>query len=354
MGFYCLAGAILFSQPKRTRILAAMAGIPLALSVWTTQSFLNPTVILLVWFLVRDRANFGWLAASTIGCGLVLLAILGLQGGLPAFLDSMFWTVRNYSSANRLPFGYNVNPISMRYWLSVYPGTWGIPFVLLGTLGLIVWKRDRRLELPFLFCFGLLLTAYPKWDSSQLLYLTGPFLALGLAQVIQSLPVRAEPFWQAALLMPAAFFLLAGYAVGDSRSEITLPSGHLSGTAENVAAIQGIAERIPENSTLFVYPYLTALYPLLHARNPNRYEYLQPGMMSLEDETIALAGLTAAPPQFIYWHVFPASEILKIWPNTDPSRLTFPRVERFIESKYDPGPEFTNTQFVGRIWTLKR
>ena len=49
-----------------------------------------------------------------------------------------------------------------------------------------------------------------------------------------------------------------------------------------------LEQRIPEGENVFVLPYLPVIDYLLKTRNPTSYSWLQPGMMSHEDEAIVL------------------------------------------------------------------
>ena len=68
--------------------------------------------------------------------------------------------------------------------------------------------------------------------------------------------------------------------------------------------------------------------------NPTRFSYLQPGMMSDNDEAVVLSELSARPPQRVLYENITPAQILNIWPGTDPARLRLNRVEDYLAAHY--------------------
>jgi hypothetical protein len=56
--------------------------------------------------------------------------------------------------------------------------------------------------------------------------------------------------------------------------------------------------------------------------------------MTPRDVETALAGLRAHPPRWIIWHDFTEAFILRNWPASDRSRLSFPEMENFFTTNY--------------------
>ena len=83
-----------------------------------------------------------------------------------------------------------------------------------------------------------------------------------------------------------------------------------------------------------MYPYLPVAYFLTLRKNPTRYSYLKPGMMSDSDEATALAELQAAPPPRVLYYDLSTTLILKLWPHSDPSRLRMLRLEEYLARNY--------------------
>jgi hypothetical protein len=88
--------------------------------------------------------------------------------------------------------------------------------------------------------------------------------------------------------------------------------------------------------SLFVYSYMPVLYSLSGGVNPTPYSFLQPGMMTAEDERTALWYLQTKPPEYVLFSRPPLQDLLRIWPNTDPARVRMPALESWIESNYAP------------------
>ncbi len=61
---------------------------------------------------------------------------------------------------------------------------------------------------------------------------------------------------------------------------------------------------------------------------------MQPGMMSIDDETVVLGELRAHPPEFILRQYLPDEQVYQVWPGSDRNEMTFPAIENFIYSNY--------------------
>lgn len=353
MALYSLAAVALFSSPKPTRRAAAVAGSLLALAAWTTQSFAWPLALIAIYLIARDRSIAVPMIVAATLTGIIPAIVIAAQGALHPMIENLRWIVVNYQEANRVHYGYYFPGTPLRYMPHILLSILMAPIAALLGIYLIAVRKQRDLVFPLIFVLAVFPTAYPKWDALQLLFLTGPFVALLIAMVWRQLPERFTPIAQALLLMPTAFFVLHVYSLTDVMSNHASRVGSLMGTPENVAAMEQLEAAIPEGSKVFVYPYMTALYALLKVENPTRYEFLQPGMMTAQDERKVVADLEKTPAQFIYWHNLPDTEILKIWPNTNPVRLRFPELEAYIRTKYTPDKEIVNTHFAGRLWILK-
>jgi hypothetical protein len=95
--------------------------------------------------------------------------------------------------------------------------------------------------------------------------------------------------------MPFAFppeysFAFAGIAtlfagcVRDRLSLVPTRAGYLLADEQSGLVLEKLEQTVNRGWTLFVYPYVTSLYPLLDVINPAPYVYLQPGMMNARDE----------------------------------------------------------------------
>ncbi len=114
---------------------------------------------------------------------------------------------------------------------------------------------------------------------------------------------------------------------------------------EDGEAYAALEQRIPEGESVFVFPYLPVINFMLKTRNPTSYAWLQPGMMSHEDEAIALRELEAGPPRFILRQYYPDVRVFSVWPNSDRSRMRFPSIDDFIASRYTAVDKVSSPHF---------
>jgi hypothetical protein len=84
-------------------------------------------------------------------------------------------------------------------------------------------------------------------------------------------------------------------------------------------------------ASLFVYPYLPIAYFLTQARNPTRYAYLNPGMMTHADEAAVLAQLQADPPEWLLYLRLSREEFLRVFPHGGNAGLAIPDAGRLAE-----------------------
>ncbi len=120
------------------------------------------------------------------------------------------------------------------------------------------------------------------------------------------------------------------------------PSGRRN---DDAAFLRDLQREVPRGSSLFVFPYLPIASFLTLSQNPTRYSYLQPGMMSDQDEAAALAELRKSPPARVLYFNLAERELLETWPASDPARLRFHGLETYLAANYHQ---------VGCIRTSKR
>jgi hypothetical protein len=182
---------------------------------------------------------------------------------------------------------------------------------------------------------ALLLSTYPRWDLTHLVYISPVFYVLAAWLLADTLRPAARL---------AAFGLVAFYsvvfsfqAVWERRSLTPLSTGIgvLRGSKEDIAAVRSLTQSIPPGRTVFSFPYLVMMGFLVQGRNPTSFPYLQPGLMDAADESAALAQLSRTPPEWIVYADVPPEAILRMWPSSDPARLRFPRIEAWIAACYE-------------------
>ena len=86
---------------------------------------------------------------------------------------------------------------------------------------------------------------------------------------------------------PADFRLFGPLFAGCVRDRLSLVptrAGYLLADEQSGRVLEKLEQTVNRGSTLFVYPCVTSLYPLLDVINPAPYVYRQPGMRNARDE----------------------------------------------------------------------
>ena len=255
--------------------------------------------------------------------------------------------------ANKFPYGRFPSVVPTRYFLQVYLGAICIPLFFILASGCFAWTRDRRLILPTVLCTALFTTAYPKWDAYSLFFISGPFFVLCFALAYRFIPDSLQHLAQGLSLAVFAYLLIGAWTLPDRLTVIPTRAGTLMGDPASERVMAKLEARIPARSSVFVYPYLTGLYALLDVEVRLRHDYLQPGMMNAQDENLVLEDLRKTPPQFIFWQNFPDADIVRLWPNSNPAKHRFTRIETWIRERYQPDIETTESNIRGQLWVLK-
>ncbi len=337
------------------------AGALAAGAAWSTPPYLIPLAVLIVWTAMREpRFSLAWLAAGASLISAPAILWLTWHGALIPMLDKLVWASRQYSVANRVPFGY-------------YPFAFQALHQATGALGAsLAWIKDVRMIIPVVLipaalvlgaiqmargrwkgpaallvwlAFAMLLTTWPRWDVNLLIGVTPPcfviLIILAEERLGSGLNTGANKAIQAVILAAYALAVTVsfGYAselVSTVNSFDYFPTrlGLLRNIPDDGDAYASLEQRIPENETVFVFPYLPSIGYALKTRNPTSYSYLQPGMMSHADEAITLRELQANPPEFVLRQYFPDDQILSVWPDSDRSEMRFPSIEDFIAAGY--------------------
>jgi hypothetical protein len=181
---------------------------------------------------------------------------------------------------------------------------------------------------------ALIAAAYPRLDITHLVF-AAPFFYAALAPQVAAWKssVTRVAACMSAMLVTTLFSI---YTVVQHASEqaFMARAGEMRATAEEAALVRKLEQQIPKGSSLFAYPYLPITYFLTMAENPTRYSYLQPGMMTDEDEATAIAELERRPAsRVLYWNLTEEA-ILRVWPYSDRSRLRLRRMEAFLAERY--------------------
>jgi 4-amino-4-deoxy-L-arabinose transferase-like glycosyltransferase len=341
----------------RARWFWFAAGALAASAAWSTPPYLIPLAVLMIWTAIREpRLSLAWLAAGASLVSAPALFWLTRHGALIPMLDKLVWASRQYSVANRVPFGYY--PFGFQSlqqatgvlstclaWIKdvrmVIPVVLIPAALILGAIQVVRGRWKGPAALLVLLAFAMLMTTWPRWDVNLLIGVTPPCYVLLIILAEERLHAGANKAVQAAILAAYAVAVTAsfGYAFQllstvNSFNYFPTRLGLLRNIPQDGDAYAALEQRIPENESLFVFPYLPSLGYALKTRNPTSYSYLQPGMMSHADEALTLRELQANPPGFILRQYFPDDQILSVWPNSDRSEMRFPSIEDFIAASY--------------------
>jgi hypothetical protein len=359
---------------RRASLGFALAGALAAAAAWTTPPFLLPLLVIAVWLAVhRQWRQIALVAAGMLAVSVPAILVLARQGALLPMLDKLVWASRQYSVANRVPFGY-------------YPVAFKATHEAVGAVNwLFAWLKDVRLAIPTALipaalavgfiqmvrgrwkgpaallvwlALAMTLTTWPRWDVNLLIGVTPPcyvILTIWCEELARS-PRKAV---QMAVLTAYILTITLSFAYAadlfttvDSFTYFPTRLGLLRNIAEDGDAYGALEQRIPQGATLFVFPYLPSIGFALQTRNPISYCYLQPGMMSRADEAQALAELEAHPPRFILRQYFPDRQILNVWPNSDRSLMRYPSIEHFIEQRYTNVDKVQSPHFQLTVYEL--
>jgi len=353
---------IMAGMPKRSRVLFVLAGVCAGAAAWVTPPFLIVVATLGAWVLWREesRRHAVFYALGVVLPSLLAVAVLAKQHAFGPMLQHLLWAGANYSQANRVMYGAVllrdpemffggregmglVSP-ALRLFAAALPSI--LPLAAYAGLGLLWWKKYKHQDTkapsgtaPQLLRFmmvasaALLAAAYPRLGAAQLLYLTPVFWVLCACVLHESLRER----WRtpcAVVLGLLACALLVGASTATLPRSIATRVGDVRCSSRHYALLSALQAKIKPGDTLFVHPYLPMLYFVTGGVNPTRYSFLQPGMMTGQDEANAVAELKARPPRWVVWHDFSPELILANWPNSDPKRLHFRAVEDFILINY--------------------
>jgi 4-amino-4-deoxy-L-arabinose transferase-like glycosyltransferase len=307
--------------------------------------------------------------AAFLGGGAVVTATGALylqwNGALLPMIQSMRWTSAHYTAANSVLYGNILmdRAAGAQSWATYLPAAlYALVPAILPVAALAGWlwylrRRENRAmaaEIPWLLAAAaaLVLSAWPRWTSSALLHT----LALSwflCALLFHRLTAPRQRYWLSAALLLAAAASVAGKSMAalDYWPRETRV-GTLRAPADESEFLGALERRIQAGDSLFSYPYMPSAYYFLNARNPTRYSFLQPGMMTREDEWLAVAELEAAPPHWVIYEDFPPAAVLAIWPGSDPALIPMEIVNGYLRENYRPAETVTGPW--GKVMVMER
>jgi hypothetical protein len=262
---------------------------------------------------------------------------------LPYLLPSLLWASRNYSDANRVPYGFLIGGIdnifaggsAMFAAIAAVALSAILAPAICPALNLLaarrIWRGPAEVGLVTACSIALAASTYPRIDTAHLTNVLAPSLAVSVWVLS-----RWKLGKYVAGVVGFASVMLFHYIVETSwkaeRRETR--SGSVRGKALELEALAFAQDSVPAGASLFVYPYLPMMYFATGGVNPTQYSFLQPGMMTESDESTVLDSLRKSPPEYVLFYLVPPEELLRIWPNSDLKRLRMRALEGWIQSNY--------------------
>lgn len=325
------------------------AGLLAAAAACATPSLALVALPLAVWSLRSGRKDAAAFAAGCAAVGTVLIGVLAAGGALPGFLETLRWVPENYFPANRVRYGVLMAAIPVRSLMGIPAALaqFGYlmlpallpPLVLAGWM-LYWWRRPNARaqsgDLMFLMAAAcaLVFATWPRWTVEQLHFALAPVFVLAGLLLHRTLPETFRRNFYILILCLTAWAAVNRSLSGLNYGTLTTRAGAMRGDRGDDEYMQGFERHIARGESLFVYPYAPSLYFLLDGRNPTRYSFLQPGMMTRADEQHALAELKARPPQWVVLSEIPAEAVMRVWPGSDPERIPMQALRQYLKDKY--------------------
>jgi hypothetical protein len=296
---------------------------------------------------------------------LLTFAYFGAQHALPQMVADWLWPLRHYSHANAVPYGWQNWSDEARH--SMFSGCFVrvilsalliapcfilpvLPLIGVGILLYLLSPWGRKLALErwqyyIMICAaisGLLVSVVTaRADILHFVYL-GPFLCLiiawfaGLKDFDLGLPrplnVLVGWFVVFCFTLLGLAFLLDAHG---ARVQLSTRRG-LVMTSSRDQVIPYVQAHLAAGSNFFIYPYLPLYYYLTATYSPTRFDYLQPGMHTQEQDNEALRELQTDRTRAVLFEFGFNQKIASSWPNTPIQSIANDPVSDYILAQYRP------------------
>jgi len=181
---------------------------------------------------------------------------------------------------------------------------------------------------------ALVASTFPRADLMHLAFIGALPYALTAAGLARLLPARSGAILAFTVIPFALLFSLNAFAGSWRARSISTPVGTVRAAADVAPELQKLVSAIHPGETLFVYPYMPILYSVTQTRNPTRFAFLAPGMMTRTEESAALAELSAHPPEWLMYMHLTREEYLRVFPNATGLNQRFQTIEEWMQANY--------------------
>jgi hypothetical protein len=299
-------------EPLRPLVIAGLAA---SAALIMLQSSLPAVLAGLVaaWLIEpRMRRSVIPMLIATAIPGILVLAVLGLLGALPAFFtDTVVYTFQTFGASQALPFPWQPALLhDTSFWEASIGFLWAIPmhWVLavvapLGvavSTGVVLWRRRRSLaEIPDwipvgVVAVGLYCSVLIVHMSDQNFWLSCPLTLLLVAMPLKQLlaGMRSSVGVVGAAAIPIALIYLAGLsplALGYALTchtdgtgflrEVTVPAGSICTTFESAPIVAGAIKFSSQHEGAVAYmPNGPSMYQITGQMPPVPVLFLVPGV----------------------------------------------------------------------------
>jgi hypothetical protein len=364
---------------RASSYLSFAAGVLAAAAAWCTPTLGIVALAIALW-MAADREIRKLLPAFLLGMAAVSIPCVGIllvEQALVPLIHHFLWTGANYSGANHVPYGWagtgyleigsGLGPVGWIFYallLAVVAAPAVLPILMwLGwTLYFAVRRRPPlRLEKPVLFLIvcsvALVASTYPRWDIGHLLYVAPISYVLVAALLYRAASVKVASALAFAATLIAIFVWAPLILQAGEYRPMETPAGVVRVAPEDRKLLAMILNNVRPGDSLFVFPYFATIYFLTRGVNPTHFSYLQPGLMTDDDEATALKELQARPPAWVLYNYVSPEVYLQHWPSSDPKRLRMNSIEQFLTENYRAAEkqshrfgEFSLLQRAARSW----
>jgi 4-amino-4-deoxy-L-arabinose transferase-like glycosyltransferase len=305
----------------------------------------------LIWIFAPDMLRLSRGQWLTLAIGLAWPCLLTFtyfyfHHALGALLTDWFWPLQHYSQVNRVPYGHLDWSDQTREML-FHSGSWlwrGLamffvsPSLLLPVLPIIAivllvyWVVEARrgglapdrAAYYILICStlaGLVLSVIVvRANTLHFVHLI-PVLYLVLAWIMDGKDIRGSlvnsirPLVTIGVLIAFTGVGMAFLIASRGSTTVETRRGQVK-TSGPDTVLPYVLGHVPAGSNMLVYPYLPLYNYLTGTFNPTRFEYLQPGMHTLDQGEEAIREIAADHTAVVLFEPGFSQKIANSWPNT--------------------------------------